>query len=117
MPDRTINFGADATDAAYALGDDDPTGGGNFVVAEDLAGQTRLLEWVPAQSTFAVRGTVDLNGNDLSGVGSATVDTVNATAELGNPTYPTLSDVPTTLPEGTQVYIEDENAIYVEDGT
>jgi len=44
-------------------------------------------------------------------------DTLEATAELGNPTYPTLSDVPTTLPEGTQVYVEDENALYVEDGT
>lgn len=48
---------------------------------------------------------------------SVTADALDATAELGNPTYPTLSDVPTTLPEGTQVYVEDENAIYVEDGT
>jgi 3D (Asp-Asp-Asp) domain-containing protein len=48
---------------------------------------------------------------------SISVSTLEATAELGNPTYPTLSDVPTSLPEGTQVYVEDENAIYVEDGT
>jgi 3D (Asp-Asp-Asp) domain-containing protein len=51
------------------------------------------------------------DGDDLSPA------TLEATAELGNPTYPTLADVPTTLPEGTQVYVEDENAIYVEDGT
>jgi 3D (Asp-Asp-Asp) domain-containing protein len=44
-------------------------------------------------------------------------DTLEATDELGNPTYPTLSDVPTNLPEGTQVYVKDENAVFVEDGT
>jgi 3D (Asp-Asp-Asp) domain-containing protein len=42
---------------------------------------------------------------------------VSATAELANPTYATLSDVPTNLPEGTQVYVKDENQLYVEDGT
>jgi len=45
------------------------------------------------------------------------VAALSATAELGNPTYATLSDVPTNLPEGTQVYVEDENDIYVEIGT
>jgi hypothetical protein len=43
--------------------------------------------------------------------------TVSASDQIGNPTYPTLSDVPTNLPEGTQVYVEAENALYVEDGT
>ena len=55
-------------------------------------------------------------GDDLT-PSSVSSDTLEATAELGNPTYPTLTDVPTTLPKGTQVYVEDENAIYVEDGT
>jgi len=44
-------------------------------------------------------------------------NTLKATDELKNPTYATLSDVPTDLPEGTQVYVRDENTIYVEDGT
>jgi 3D (Asp-Asp-Asp) domain-containing protein len=48
---------------------------------------------------------------------SISVGTLKATNELGNPTYSTLSDVPTNLPEGTQVYVKDENSIYVEDGT
>ena len=37
--------------------------------------------------------------------------------EFNNPTYATLSDVPNDLPEGTQVYVEDENTLYIEDGT
>lgn len=51
------------------------------------------------------------DGDDL------TPDTVDVTSEFGNPTYATLSDVPNDLPEGTQVYVKDENQIYVEDGT
>jgi 3D (Asp-Asp-Asp) domain-containing protein len=43
--------------------------------------------------------------------------TTSPSDELGNPTYATLDDVPTNLPEGTQVYVEDENNVYVEDGT
>lgn len=70
MPDRRINFGADATEATYAMGDDDPAGGGNFVLVEDLGGDVRLLEWVPAESSFEVRGTVEMNGESLAGVGS-----------------------------------------------
>jgi len=49
--------------------------------------------------------------------GTVSATTLEATDSLSNPTYPTLGDVPTNLPEGTQVYVEDENAIYVEDGT
>jgi 3D (Asp-Asp-Asp) domain-containing protein len=48
---------------------------------------------------------------------SILVNTLEATVELRNPTYATLGDVPTTLTEGTQVYVEDEDRVYVEDGT
>lgn len=48
---------------------------------------------------------------------SVTGDTTSATNALELPTYPTLGDVPTTLTEGTLVYVEDANEIYVEDGT
>ena len=121
MPDRTINWGDSETEATYQTGDDDPAGGGNFVVARDTDGGTTLLEWDPAAGEWVARGDVDLSGNDLSAnaidAEVVSADALEATAELGNPTYPTLSDVPTNLPEGTQVYVEDENAIYVEDGT
>jgi len=55
--------------------------------------------------------TITANSADL------TPATTSPSDELGNPTYATLSDVPTNLPEGTQVYVKDENSIYVEDGT
>jgi len=58
----------------------------------------------------------DISVNSIN-AGTVNADALEATAELGNPTFPTLADVPTNLPEGTQVYVEDENAIYVEDGT
>jgi hypothetical protein len=34
-----------------------------------------------------------------------------------HPSYSTLSDVPETITEGDVVYIEDENRLYIEDGT
>jgi 3D (Asp-Asp-Asp) domain-containing protein len=69
---------------------------------------TRRFDDVDADSVTTDSATVN---------GTTDTDALEATAELGNPTYATLSDVPTTLTEGTQVYVEDENAIYVEDGT
>jgi hypothetical protein len=91
-------------------------------------------------NTVALGGSITFNtfsGDhaDLSGVGASdhhsrytdseartavngsSIDVLTASSELGNPTYQSLSDVPTNLPEGTQVYVLDENQIYVEDGT
>jgi len=48
---------------------------------------------------------------------SISVNTLEATTGLGNPTYQSKSDVPNNLSTGTQVCVEDENAIFVEDGT
>lgn len=48
-----------------------------------------------------------------STVSASTVDVDN---ELGAPVYQSTSDVP-NVPEGTIVYIQDNNSIYVEDGT
>jgi hypothetical protein len=62
-------------------------------------------------------GVIDRTNGVLIYDDKVSAEALEATAELGNPTYATLSDVPTTLPEGTQVYVEDENQIYVEDGT
>jgi len=63
----------------------------------------------------------DIGGDVISavsvGADSATVGSLEANTELGNPTYPTLADVPTTLSKGAQVYVQDEDRIYVEDGT
>jgi len=82
MPDRTIVWG-DPADAGtkYRTQDDDPAGGGNFVVAEDTDGNTVLLQWNPDAGTagqWEYSGPVDLGGNDLTSVGTATVDALEA---------------------------------------
>lgn len=75
--DRRINWGADATDARYRT--EDTGNGANFVVAEDLDGQTVLLEYDDSAtpSEWKVRGPVEMNSNDISGVGTITASTVN----------------------------------------
>lgn len=65
-------------------------------------------------------GTVDTSSGDTTRASDRpAVDarTVSAAAELTNPVYPSLSDVPAGLPEGTQVYVADEDQLYLEDGT
>ena len=49
--------------------------------------------------------------------GTWRLNSINPTDTLELPTYPTLADVPTTLSEGTLVYVQDTNEIYKEDGT
>jgi len=68
--DRRINWGADATDARYRT--EDTGDGGNFVVAEDLDGNTVLLQWNPSTSPsqWEFAGKVDMGDNDLVNVNS-----------------------------------------------
>ncbi|WP_436933703.1 hypothetical protein [Halovenus marina] len=73
--------------------------------------------------------TIDTDGSGVTGTSdlralgptvqadSGDFGAVSAADELTLPVYPTLGDVSTTLPEGTQVYVQDEDRIYVEDGT
>jgi len=86
MPDRTINWG-DPNDAGtkYRTQDDDPAGGGNFVVAEDTDGNTVLLQWNPTASQWEYGGAVDLGGNDLTSVGTATVNALEADDSITDP--------------------------------
>jgi len=84
MPDRTINFGESETEATYQIQDTDgAAGGGNFVVAKDTNANTVLLEYDPASDTWEYAGDVDMNGGNVSGVGTLTADSVN-TEELTN---------------------------------
>lgn len=41
---------------------------------------------------------------------------LEADASITNARYATKDDVPTDLPAGTQVYVEDEGKLYIEDG-
>jgi len=78
MPDRTINFGESETEATYQIQDTDgAAGGGNFVVAKDTNANTVLLEYQPGSDTWQYAGDVDMNGGNVSGVGTLTADSVN----------------------------------------
>jgi len=78
MPDRTINFGESETEATYQIQDTDgAAGGGNFVVAKDTNANTVLLEYQPGSDTWEYAGDVDMNGGNVSGVGTLTADSVN----------------------------------------
>jgi len=105
------------------------------LTASLISADTTLVNTLQAVDADIGQLTAALNANsqDVSNVGnldaasleastevtspSVTGDTTSATNALELPTYPTLGDVPTTLTEGTLVYVEDANEIYVEDGT
>lgn len=71
---------------------------------------------------------IQVNGKDLNDItnNNGKVDTL-AKSTLGDlaevnvgvehPSYATPSDVPNTIKKGETVYIEQDNALYVEDGT
>ena len=80
MPD--INWGGDETTAPFSSRLDETAG--NFILAEDNDGSTVLLEW--DGSTWQYRGPVEMNGADISGVGTltATDATVSGTVDAGS---------------------------------
>ena len=77
MSDRTINFGESETEATYQIQDTDSTGGGNFVVAKDTNANTVLLQYDPDTDSWEYAADVDMNGGNVSAVGSLTADSVN----------------------------------------
>ena len=82
MSDRTINFGESETEATYQIQDTDSTGGGNFVVAKDTNANTVLLQYDPDTDTWEYAGDVDMNGGNVSEVGTLTADSVNTEEAL-----------------------------------
>ena len=102
MSDRTINWGDSEVEAVYQTGDDDPDGGGNFIVARDTDGGVTLLEYDPVAGEWVARGDVNLDGNDLSAnvidaaEVSATTELSGATASEGD--VVTLPEDPDTIP-------------------
>jgi len=58
----------------------------------------------------------DANATDITNVKSLNTTDISATDSLTLPSYPTLADVPTTLSEGTLVWVADENQVYQETG-
>ena len=87
MSDRTINFGESETEATYQIQDTDSTGGGNFVVAKDTNANTVLLQYDPGTDTWEYAGDVDMNGGNVSGVGTLTAESVNTDDSIINQSY------------------------------
>jgi len=73
-------------------------------------------------TTVAHRVTTDGSGvtssERIARVGSSIqVESVSAAGAIQNPRFQTVADVPNDLPVGTQVFIESENQLFIEDGT
>jgi hypothetical protein len=84
--ERDLLWGADATDAQFRTGDDQPDD--RFVLLEDTDAGTILLEWDDAAGEFVARGTVNMDGNALDGVSDLTVNT-----SITDPTGTTYTDL------------------------
>lgn len=78
MADRELYWGA-ADDAAteYRTRDSDPAGGGDFIVAERADGSEILLQWDDSASEWVSAGAVNLNGNDVTGVGALDANSIS----------------------------------------
>jgi len=73
-------------------------------------------------TTVAHRVTTDGSGvtssERIARVGSSVqVESLSASGALRNPRFQTLADVPNDIPVGTQVFVESENRLFIEDGS
>jgi len=73
-------------------------------------------------TTVAHRVTTDGSGvtssERIARVGSSVqAESLSASAALRNPRFQTLTDVPNDIPVGTQVFVESENRLFIEDGS
>jgi len=77
--DRTLNWG-DPADAGtrYRTRDDDPAGGGNFVVVEDLDGGLIPLQYNPTTGKVETAVPVDTGSNDITTTGAVSAATLEA---------------------------------------
>lgn len=131
MVDRRINFGdpADSGTRWQMEDDENAAGGGNFVLAKDLDGNTVLLQYNPTSDAFEFVRAVDMGGEDVTGVGgvvgeSGTGVYDDATQTVGDGTtsadHESVSTdelttdrsslvvplVPTSVPSGSETVLE-----------
>jgi len=76
MADRTINFGSDSTEATYQIQDDDPAGGGDFVI-RDTDANLAILSYDQTNDEWDFAATANFNSNDITDITSLTADTIN----------------------------------------
>ena len=103
MPDRTINWGDSETEASYRTQDDDPAGGGNFVVVEDLDGGLIPLQYNPTTGKVETAVPIDTGSNDITTTGAVSAGTLEADGSLSGPTASkgdivTVESNPDTIP-------------------
>lgn len=111
MPDRTLNWG-DPADAGtkYRTQDDDPAGGGNFVVAEDTDNNTVLLQYNPTASQWEYAGPVDMGSNDISNVGTISTNALEAAEISKDESFSVLyNDSQQTIQNSTITQLEFNN--------
>jgi len=73
-------------------------------------------------TTTAQRVTTDGSGvassERIARVGSSVqAESLSASGALRNPRFQTLADVPNDIPAGTQVFVESQDRLFIEDGT
>ena len=83
MPDKTLYWG-DPADAGtrYRTRDDDPAGGGNFVVVEDLDGNLIPLQYNPTSGALETAVPIDTGSNNITTTGTVSTGTLEADATL-----------------------------------
>jgi hypothetical protein len=113
----TVALDADSENTVYLSVDPDTR---NSATAHAGAGLgTPSDPAIELGTVDSAAGTTVARANDNPDGVYDVIDAVSVSAgeQIGNATYATVGDVPTTLPEGAQVYVQDEDRIYVEDGT
>lgn len=121
----TLTLGANTTSEIVVGWDPDAVYDPDTDADRDAADET-IVDLAPNVESQYPTVVVHEVTTDASGVTGASrvatvgpqidVASVSASEQVGNATYATVGDVPTTLPEGAQVYVQDEDRIYVEDG-
>lgn len=89
----------------------EPGGGSSVTVTVSGA----WVDFYPDGANWYAQNNMDVESVNVSG--KTTTGSLDAGDSLTLPVYPTLSDVPTNLPEGTLVWVADDNTLYQEDGT
>jgi len=109
MPDRTINFGDDETEATYRVRDDDPVGGGDFILVEDLDGSIIPLKY--NKPSGKLEAAVGIEGQTPTATADLTtksyVDSVTQGLSYQEPVIDELNDPPASPSTGDRYLIDD----------
>ena len=131
MPDRSLNWGNPADSGTrWQTQDDDPNGGGNFVVLRDLDGDTVLFQYDPvdgewqyfAPVSMGALTTESLNDADFTtaaagtapvsqGDGTLAMENIETATEIDLLDLETANDLPdlSTLSKPTIAYIDNQD--------